>query len=167
MSSVKRPPIMFTIRQVVDAETGERLGALVPASTWDRKLMRDRKYTIGTEVRAELKKPRNAAFNRLVHALGAMLSRDLDAFDGMDAHDAIKRCQRESGLCCEQSQVEIPGLGSLTLNVAKSLAFDAMDEGEFSQLWVGLCRHVSEKYWPDLTPEQVSQQAQIMEGTGP
>lgn len=160
-------PVYLTVRQMIDQETGEVMGALVPSTSWDRKAMRDRKYATGTELRAELKKPRNPKFNRLVHALGAMLVEHLDAFSGMDAHDAIKRCQRESGLFCEKVATEVPGLGTLTLNMAQSLAFDSMDEGAFQELFRGLCRHVSSTYWLSMTEDQIAEQAELMESTGP
>lgn len=31
-----------------------------------------------------------------------------------------------------------------------------------AHLWEGICRHVAEKYWPDLTEEQIADQAGLM-----
>lgn len=158
-------PIYFSVRKVADVETGEVIGALVPLTGWDRRAMRERKYHVGAELRAELKRPRNPKFNRLVHALGALLVEHVEAFAGMDAHDAIKRCQREAGLFCEAMTTEVKGIGTLTLNVAQSLAFDSLDEGDFQEFFRGLCRHVSAHYWPTMTEEQVAEQAELMETT--
>lgn len=161
-----RKPIYFTVRRVVDAETGEELGALVPSTKWDRQAMRDRKYHVGSEIRAELKKPRNAQFNRLVHALAKMVAENIDGFP-TDAHDALKRLQRESGICCETVETEIPGLGTLAIKQARSLAFDELDEGEFAEFFKGICDHVSRTYWPHMEPEVIEEQVRMMEGTGP
>jgi len=163
----RKRPIYFQVRRVVDEATGEILGALVPLTKWDRKAMHDRRYSVGTEVRADLKKPRCVKFNNLVHVLGTMLVRDLEAFEGMGAHDAIKRCQREAGLYCEQLDAEVPGVGVLRINQAQSIAFDEMEEGDFQLFWRGLCRHVSAKYWPTMTEDQIADQAELMESTGP
>jgi hypothetical protein len=35
-----------------------------------------------------------------------------------------------------------------------------MDEGEFHEAARAMCRFIAEKYWPDLTPEQVEQMAE-------
>jgi len=155
-------PVYFVIRRLVDPYTGEELGALVPRHQIDRRLMRERAYRVGDDLRADLKKPRNVKFHRMVHALGGILADNIEAFHGMDCHAVIKRLQRESGICCEEQEVDIPGIGKLVIKVAMSLSFDDMDEGAFYQLWQGICRHVVTKYWPDFTEEQISEMTELM-----
>lgn len=155
-------PVYFVIRRLVDPATGEEVGALVPRHQIDVRLMRERAYRVGDDLRADLKKPRNARFHRMVHVLGGILADHVEAFTGMDCHSVIKRLQRETGICCEEQDVDIPGIGKLVIKVAMSLSFDEMEEGEFYQLWQGICRYVSEKYWPDLSEEQISDMADLM-----
>lgn len=164
MKPAKKPsrPIYFVIRRLVDPHTGEEVGALVPRHQIDRRLMRERAYRIGDDLRADLKKPRNVKFHRMVHALGGILADHIEDFHGMDCHAVIKRLQRESGICCEEQEVDIPGVGKLVIKVAMSLSFDDMDEGAFYQLWQGICRHIAAKYWPDFTEEQISSMVDLM-----
>ncbi len=165
MSAAKKRstrPIYLTPQRLVNPETGEVVKALVPCSAIDRRLLNEKRLRVGDEVRADLKNRRNVKFHRLVHALGIMLVEHIEAFHGLNCHDAIKRVQRESGICCEQQDIDVPGVGKLVVNVAQSIAFDCMDEGEFQYLWEGICRHVAEKYWPDLTEEQIADQAGLM-----
>lgn len=160
----KKPsrPVYFVIRKLVDPHTGEEVGALVPRHQIDRRLMRERAYRVGDDIRADLKKPRNVKFHRMVHALGGILADHIEAFHGMNCHAVIKRLQRETGICCDEQEVDIPGVGKLLIKVAMSLSFDEMDEGAFYELWKGICLHVTKHYWPGLTEEQIDDMIDLM-----
>lgn len=158
----KARPVYFAVRRLVDPATGEEVGALVPRHRIDQRLMRERNYRVGDELRADLKKPRNAKFHRLVHALGGLVADQIEAFQGMGCHDAIKRLQRETGICCEVQTIDLPGIGKLDVSVAQSLAFDEMEEGDFYRLWQGICRHLCERYWPGMTEDQIGQMVDLM-----
>lgn len=162
----KRPqkPIYFDVRRVIDKETGEELGALVPSSLWDRKEMAARKYAVNTQVRADLRKPRNVKFHRLAHALGTLIRESFDECAQMDAHDALKHMQSKAGVCCVTVEYDIPGVGKLTRTEPRSIAFDSMDEGEFSQLFKGICDYLPTlPQWASLTPDQVRAFVVLME----
>jgi hypothetical protein len=130
-------PIYFSVMRVVLPETGEEIGALVPTHEIDRKSMRERKYTVGKELRAELKQARNPKFFRKAHRLGGWLAENTEKFHGLSQHEAVKKMQEWSGIGCESVKYEIPGVGSLVRNEAESLNFDDMDEGRFTELWDG------------------------------
>lgn len=155
-------PVYFTVRRLVDPATGEEVKALAPRGWADRRLMNERSYRVGDEVRVTLSKPRNYQFHKLVHQLGSMMVIHVEALQGLDSHEAIKRLQRESGICCEEQEIEIPGLGSLTVKVARSIAFDSMDEADFQHLWTGICDHIARTYWPDLSGEEIADMAELM-----
>lgn len=155
-------PVYMTPRRLVDPATGEAVAALVPVSDLDRHLLRQRKVSVGREYRVTVEQARNSRFHRLVHALGLLVTQNVDAFASMDSHAAIKRLQRESGLFCEEQEIDIPGLGRLVVKVAQSLAFDAMDEADFRTLYQGICRHVAEEYWPGLDESTVEAMAGLM-----
>lgn len=159
-----RRPIYGEIRRVADCETGEIRLAIVAAHPIDRALMKDRKYREGDELRLEIKRPRNPKFHRLVHAIGQMLVEHVDGFEGLDAHGAIKRVQREAGVCCEEQTMDLPGLGTVTLKVPESLAFDEMDDARFRELFDGITRYIAERYWPDMTPEALEEMALAIAG---
>ena len=159
----KRPrkPVYFRVERLVRPETGEVLGALVPRYGCDRRAMRERGYSTGSELRAELKKPRNAKFHNLMHALGALLVDQAEGLEDLDAHGAVKRLQRETGVQCDEMTIDVPGVGSLGVKVPRSLAFDEMDEGDFAQLWGAIVRLASEKYLHGMAPEAIEEFAEM------
>lgn len=155
-------PVYLQVRSLIDGETGEVIGALVPRGGIDRRIMREREYKTGDFLRADLKKPRNYKFHKLVHALGNLVATHIDDFSDMDAHAVIKRLQTESGICCEDQLVNIPGIGRLLIKVASSIAFDEMEEGDFTQLWKGICNHIIREYWPEMTEDGIDSMLDLM-----
>jgi hypothetical protein len=150
----KRPdrPVYFRVEKLVRPDTGEEVGALVPMTQWDQRTMRDRKYFKGTELRADLKKRRNVKFHRLAHAIGALAVDHIEGFEALDTHAALKKLQAESGICCETSTVDIDltslgvGIVKAPVSAPRSIAFDEMDETEFSELVHGICNYIREKF---------------------
>lgn len=132
-----RRSIYFTVQRVVIPETGESVGALVPSTVWDMRAMRERKFTVGSLLRGEVHRSRNVKFYRLAHVLGAWLADNVEGFEGLTQHDALKRLQELSGVGCELVTYEIPGVGTLQRHEAESLNFEDMDEGRWQELWDG------------------------------
>jgi len=126
--------------------------------------MRDRKYTVGSELRAELKKPRNAGFHRLAHAIGGMVVANLDDFADLDHHAAVKRLQRECGVCCDEIELDLGPVGKVVAKQPRSIAFDEMEEAEFQELVQAIYNHIAKKYWPDMSPESVEEMVLAFEG---
>ena len=156
-------PVYFTLERLVRPSTGEEIKALVCRSGVDRREMQARKYHVGDEIRAELSKPRNVKFHGLAHALGQLVVDQIEGFSDLNAHDALKRLQRESGVQCESQEIELPGVGKITLNVARSIAFDEMDEGEFSELYNGVLEHIKRTYWKGMTEDAIAAFALLTE----
>lgn len=129
--------IRMTVRKLVDPDTGELIGALVPDHPIDRRSMKERKFHVGRQLRATLREDRNPGFWRKAHVLGGWLADNVEAFAGLDMHTALKRLQERSGVGCETVEYDIPGVGKLTRTEAQSLNFSDMDEGEFNTLWDG------------------------------
>ena len=107
-AKAKPMPIYFVIREVIDPVTGQRIGAMVPASDADKAMMRERSFRRSTKVRAVLTQPRNERFNRLVHGLGAVLAANLDRFTGKQAHAAVKALQTEALVYCDEEVFDLP-----------------------------------------------------------
>lgn len=152
----------FEVRRLVDPATGQEVGALVPRHRADRQMLRDKRLTVGDVVRLPLRKPRNEKFNRLVHGLGTLVRDQIEGFEHMDAHAAIKRLQADSGVMCEPVVYQIPGLGSLTRSEPRSLAFDEMDEAEFQLFWRGICAYLIATYWPTLDEAAIESMIDLM-----
>ena len=141
-----RRPVYLMVRKLVDPKTGEEIGALVPANQIDARLLRERKFHTGREVRAELKQPRNPAFHRLAHAVGHLLVDNVEEFRDMDAHGALKAIQAKTGVCCEPLEIDLGSLGKVTAQVPRSLAFDEMAEDEFAKLFEAVTAYIGEHY---------------------
>lgn len=129
--------IRMTVMKLVNPETGELIGALVPDHPIDRRSMKERKMFAGKQIRATLRQDRNPMFWRKAHVLGGWLADNVEAFSGCDMHSAVKRLQELSGVGCETVEYDIPGVGKLTRTEAQSLNFSDMDEGEFNTIWDG------------------------------
>lgn len=157
-------PLYMTPMKLVDPSTGEEIGAFVPAHAIDQRLAKERKYRIGVEYRCEIKQKRNPKFHRLLHAIGALLVDNVDGFEGLDAHDAIKRVQRESGVCCEEVEIDIPGMDKLLAKQAESLAFDDMDADRFETLFNGVTDYIDKHYAPNLLDDVRAEYHLMVEG---
>jgi len=137
-------------------------GGLVPADSYAESTLRSKKYNVGDIVFGVITKPRNPKFNRLIHKLGQLCTVHLEAFEGMDAHTAIKRLQIEGKIACDEIGIMIPGYGMVIQFIPRSLSFDVMDEGEFQEAAKSMCRLISARYWEDLSPERIEQMAEVM-----
>lgn len=191
----KDRPVYFVVRTMVDPETGEMAGCLVPSSWADNQLLRERKLKTNDLIRATLHNPRNTKFHRLVHQLGTLVRENIDGFERMDSHAVIKQLQMDSGVYCQQKEVNakpvvdavlsaatemlgvaaarmfhavLPDIETVEIAAPKSIAYDCMDESDFRQFWEGICQHIIDRYWPTLTEEQITEMAELMpssEGT--
>ena len=59
-------------------------------------------------------------------------------------------------------QVEFPGIGLCRVQRPRSLAFEAMDEGEFNEVMRAICRHIAANYWQSCTPDEIAKMAEAM-----
>ena len=135
-------------------------GALVPADAHSQQRLREKGYRDGDVLAAELAKPRSPGFWRLAHRIGTLCVQNIEAFSGLSPHQAIKKMQFDTGLWCDITETEIPGLGVLVSRQPRSLAFESLDQGEFYELMKSLCRHIAETYWPHMTAEAVQEMAE-------
>lgn len=148
-------PVHATVRRLVDPTTGESVKAFVVEHLIDRRLLNDRKLRVGDEVRLEIKKRRNVGFFRKIHSLAGFLREHIDGFEDCPSdHDAIKRLQRESGVCCEVQEIDLGTLGKVQVKVAESLCFDDMPEERFNVLYDGLLNYAITKYRPEMSRDQ-------------
>ena len=84
---------------------------------------------------------------------------NIEAFHGMDAHKALKRLQIESGTACDEIGISVPGFGLCVQKIPRSFGFDSMGEDEYREAVKSICRYVSDRYWPSVSPEQVAEMA--------
>lgn len=184
----ERRTLFFTVRKafLIDHTTGEVLrepvGVLAPRDGLQRRYMRQRKYHVGTELKGDLHKARNYQQLKVMHGLGLLCAEQIEGFEQYqnDAHGAVKRLQRESGIACEVVQMDagpvievvlaaaavvltpaaaftlrelLPTIETISVTEAQSISYENMDEGAFSELFNGLCNHVLRTYWKELDEE--------------
>lgn len=137
-------------------------GALIPANAEAMRLIRERGFKVGDVVMADLVMPRNVAFNNLAHQLGNLIAENIQSFDGMRAHDVLKRIQVEAGIECSETVTDIPGLGRMVFKQPRSLSFASLDQGEFYGFVKQVCDYVSKTYWPSVPPERIARMADCM-----
>ena len=137
-------------------------GALVPADRRSLELLRERGYAIGDVLAAELRKPRNPGFHRLVHQFGTLCRDNIEAFADLDAHTVLKRLQLEGNIGCDEIALNFPGIGPCSYRVPRSLAYESMDESEFQDVFRAFARHVSKQYWPSMSPEAIADMAGML-----
>lgn len=133
--------VRVTVARMIDPETGEMVGCLRPTHPIDSRSMRERRFTVGKELRATLRQDRNPMFYRKAHVLSGWLADNVEAFAGLSQHDALKKLQELSGIGVESVEYDLPGIGKLTRTEAESLNFADMDEGRFNELWSGADGH--------------------------
>lgn len=135
-------------------------GGLVPADTYTTSRLRDRGYKVGDIVSAELRKPRNPGFHRLVHRIGMLVAANIDAFTGMEPHAVLKRLQWEGNIGCDEMGVQVPGVGMAMVRIPRSLSYESMDQSEFYRVARAFCDHIAQQYWPGMDPEEIEYMAE-------
>lgn len=137
-------------------------GCIVPADEYTKNKLKARNYSIGDVVSVQISKPRNPKFHRLVHGLGTLVVENIEEFEGMDSHKALKRLQREGMIECDEFMFKVPGCGMVTQYVPRSLSFESMSEEVFAGVYKQICGVIVKMYWPKETSERVAQMAEMM-----
>lgn len=168
-----RRPIYLVVAKLIDPNTGEMVGALVPAHEVDQRLLRDRKFRVGRQIRGELKQPREEWQHRLIHKIGHLMVDTVEGWEQLDAHDAVKRLQLDANVCCETVEMDatpvitavldaceallgagarkvlagvLPEIRTIPVKHAESLSFDEMEQARFQELFDGLTEYIGNHY---------------------
>jgi hypothetical protein len=104
----KRPdrPVYLRAQRVVIPETGEERMALLAETEWDAAALKSRGIKRNVVVRAILQRPRNGWMHKVAHVMGGLAKENIEGFERLEAHDALKQLQRESGICCEEHEID-------------------------------------------------------------
>lgn len=160
-AKLRTQPVYLRMEKLVRPETGELVRGFVALTEWDRRAFKERKYHVGTEVRAELKKPRDIVQHRRSHAIANLVIENFEGFPN-DAHATLKQLQRESGVFCDITEYKDVDGNKFQVKEAQSLSFDSMEQGDFEKFYKGICQHICNEYWPHMTPEEVEVMADAM-----
>lgn len=169
----RRRPIYVTCMRLVDPVTGEEFGAFVPTHPIDRRLAKERGFRVGHEYRSEIKQARISWQHRLVHKIGQLMIDNVEGWEQLRSHDAVKRLQLESGVCCEVDEIDarpviravlalvqilvgkrtyaklasnLPLIATVPVKRAESLAYDEMEQDRFEQLFDGITEYIGANY---------------------
>lgn len=192
-----KPPIYARALEVDDPRNGEKVLALLPATITDAQQPAWRRIRPGDRRRLEITSPRNPGFHMAMHGIAKLACENIEELSHLDPHATIKRLQAEAGLECDvvmldassmweqitqqvsellpdpATAVALEMIGELlagqqlAVKWPRSIAFDAMDEDPFRALAQGICRHLSRRYWPTCTPEQIAEMAKRHMGDTP
>lgn len=135
-------------------------GCLLPADGYALNQFKAKGYHTGDVLLAVLKKLNNPKFHRLIHRIGQLCEKNIEAFHGMDAHLVLKRLQWESGVHCEEIGVMVPGVGLAMMRFPLSWSFADTDDGARHEAARGLCRWIAQRYWPGMSAEAVEEMAE-------
>ena len=135
-------------------------GGYAPADGTTAAALRG-KHRVGDRVFVQFSKPRNTGFHKLAHALGGLLAENIEAFAHMDAHTVLKRLQIEGGIGCDEIGVNFPGIGPCAYRIPRSLSYESLDQDEFHEVIESMCKYVSAKYWPSVSPEKIEAMAEV------
>lgn len=151
----KPAPLYLVVRKLQDPVTGKIIGAFVPKSDADNHYLRERGYKNGETIRAVFNKPRNERFNRLVHGMGHIIVENLEGYENLRSHEAIKKLQVEAKVHCDVEVLEFDGM-VLHRYIPKSISYDSMDEHTFQSFWMECCNFLIEKHWHNLNEDQLT-----------
>ena len=138
-------------------------GCFLPADGRNQGRLREFGLGMGEIVHAKIERPRNPRFMRKAHALGRLCRENIEGFESLTDHQALKRLQYESGVSCENMTAKLPGAGMVEIRVPKSINFSDMDDAEFADLYQGIAKHIATHYWPDMEPEQIERIAELID----
>ena len=138
-------------------------GRLEPADGFTARRLREKGYHLGDVLLAKLTKPRTPWYHRKVHLFGQLVAENVEAFEGMEAHQVLKRIQLEANIGCEEIALNFPGVGPCSYRVPQSLGYASMDQAEFEAIYAAMGRYIAKTYWAGLTEAQIEDMAELME----
>lgn len=135
---------------------------LTPADGYTARRILERGFKPGDLAMVTLTKPRLGWFNRYAHKIGGLCVKHISGFENYDHHGALKRLQWESNAHCDEMGAMVPSVGLVPIRIPKSLSKEQCSQEEYERAVKIICRHISETYWPDMTPGQVQEMAETM-----
>jgi hypothetical protein len=116
--------------------------ALKPADAQAEKYLT--RVPFGESVVCKVNRPRNPGLHRKFFSLLSLVFENQERYQSFDSfrHEIVMRAGYY------EKHVHLTGQVSY---VAKSLAYDSMDESEFEELYDKCCDVIIEHFWPEIT----------------
>jgi hypothetical protein len=148
-------PTFWIVQPMVEPGTGEEKMCLVASNQGTRDEMKRRKFTRGTRLKVEMARPRNLPFWRKAHVLAELCIYNIEAFEGLDQHAALKKLQLSADAECEHLDFRLADGTTYRYREAKTLSFDSMDEGTFTQVYDRIVEHIKDRWFSEWSQEQM------------
>lgn len=131
------------------------LGHLTPVDHAGEEALRQLKF--GDVVTVEVKKPRNSKHHRLYWALIGIVHHNQDRYETTEQlHSALKIAAGHYDLLTMPSGQEY--------KIPRSIAFDKMDQVEFSQFYDRVCDLIAKHFLPGVSVEDLKAEVEQMIG---
>jgi hypothetical protein len=131
------------------------LGHLTPVDETGEEALRKLKF--GDVVTVEVKKPRNGKHHRLYWALVGIVHHNQDRYETTEQlHTALKIAAGHYELLTMPNGNEY--------KIPRSIAFDTMDQLEFSQFYDRVCDLVAKHFLPGVSVEALKAEVESMIG---
>lgn len=159
--------ILATVENLVIPETGESVVGFVPMYPLDRRMLAGKGLAYGSATTIDVFADRNPRFWRKFHAMALFVADNVDDFEGLNAHDVLKKIQLAAKVHCEQEIVEadqsvVDALAALGVQAprfwrwkTKSLNFMDTDEIVAGEVWKAICDYVIATYFPSWDQDQI------------
>lgn len=162
-TKAKKPPRIYAeVREVIDVASGRRCYGLLAEDDVQRAAMKERGFKKGMRVALDVHAERCYSQWMQTHKLGQLLVANVDGFESLDAHKALKKVQQAGDIECEHEAFDIPGLGKVTRSVARSLAFDEMGQDVYDRVFKALCQYIGATYFGGLDDVAVAEMIDLM-----
>lgn len=131
------------------------LNGLAPADVAGEEALR--KVKLGDFVTVEVKKPRNGKHHRLYWALVGVVHHNQDRYETTEQlHSALKIAAGHYDLLTMPSGQEY--------KIPRSIAFDKMDQVEFSQFYDRVCGLIAKHFLPGVSVDDLKAEVEQMIG---
>jgi hypothetical protein len=108
------------------------------------------KVPFGELVMCTVTRPRNPKFHRKLMSLFQLV------YENQERYNNFERFRKEIVMRAGFYEEHTHLTGQVSY-IAKSLAFDKMDETEFSDLYDKCCAVIIQYFWPDITQHQLEE----------
>src|SRR5574343_74856 len=162
-TKAKRWPRIYTqVREVIDVATGRRCLGLLAEDGVQRAAMKERGFKMGQRVACDIHPERCYSQWKQGHKLGTLLVLNVEGFENLDAHKALKKVQQDADIECEHEVFDLGALGKVTRAVPRSLAFDEMGQDVYDRVFKAMCKHIGETYFHGLDESEILAMIDLM-----
>ena len=162
----------FYLRIVKATVDGVVRRVMVAADRFSADMLKGKNLNEGDRVRAWIGQERDSRSWGRAHALGQLLVDNVDGYEHLNAHQALKRLQALAGVECDEqiitgTELPCPHCGAMsevpamTARSPRSLAFDSMDEEDFQTAYTAMVRYIIANHWPDCSESQIEMMSSL------